>query len=266
MPLPRGFLQEMGAQDQFVLAFPRSGSRWMVRLLSDLMEAAYGLERGPFYERYLEELSRGTGGDTRVPVGFSRTIAIPDAHHQSRQTSALLPLGRAPVFRSHHLAEIIVRANGPIIYLARHPGPTLYSYYHYARGLGHIPATVTLQDFCEGQLPFWKSHVSTMLELHRAEPGRVLFRTYQEPGPFVREQLEAAASHFEVPFKPETVDWAMGRLAAFLPKLNAHSSTSHARGVNHALMQELPEDLRHWMHSEAGELYEEVVASEQWGR
>lgn len=265
MPLSGTFLGEIEPQDQFLLAFPRSGSRWMIRLLSDLAEIAYGLAPGAFYERTLERLSKNTSSDSKAPFDSSRKAAIPDAHRHPRERSALLALGRTPMFRSHHLAEVMMRARGPVTYIARHPGPTLYSYFHFSRTHGYIGADVTLQEFFAAQLPFWRDHISTMLDFHRNAPGRVLFLTYRDPGPFVKAQLEAAAAHFEMPFKSETVDWALARMAGFLPKLNAHPSTVHSRGMNHAVLQAIPGELREWIHGETAELYQEVLSLEEQG-
>ena len=261
MPLPESFLQEIEVQDQFLLAFPRCGSRWMILLLSDLANAAFGLEEWD-YNALVELATIGQTNAPWVSSFLTGTVAIPNAHSRSRDASLLIQHGRIPVFRSHHLAEVILRSNGPIVYVVRHPAPALYSYYRFARGRGDVSESMTLEEFCHEQLPLWKDHVSTMLALHKAAPGRVLFLTYREPGPFVKAQLEASANHLRIPAESATIDRALSRMTDFFDKVNAHPATPHARGRNSPLMKELPDALQHWIRHDAQELFDDAVQAE----
>ncbi|WP_170157320.1 sulfotransferase domain-containing protein [Roseimicrobium gellanilyticum] len=261
MPLPEAFVEGIGRDDRFLLAFPRSGSRWMLVMLTGLIEEAHDLPRSNFFSRPADDLGQGERKSTLLD-SHGRCV-LPNAHGNPRESSALLAIGETPIFRSHHLAEIITRANGPIVYIVRPPAPALYSYYHFARGEGHVPASLGIEEFCTIHLPLWKDHVATMLQLHRMTPGRVLFLTYRDPGPFERFQLEAATAHFGIPASPEAVERALAGLAGFLPRLSARPAMAHPRGVNDELVRELPRDLLHWIHSEAGELYQEAMMAER---
>jgi hypothetical protein len=262
MPLPDAFLQGMEPTDQFLLAYPRSGSRWLMRLLSDLANAAFGLEDCDF----------NLGQGWRAPVGseayaefMNKKRTIPDVHVWGRESSTLLPLGRRPIFRSHHLCEVLTRCTGPIVYVVREAVPMLHSYYHFARQRKTLAEHITLDEFCMSHLPLWKDHVSTMLALHEVCPGRVHFVTYRDPGPFLPSQVASSAAHFGIPFEPETIDWALGRMAELLARLNAQPDTLHARGENRAVIADFPPELRDWVVTETQALFEQVRCAEEAG-
>jgi hypothetical protein len=258
MPLPEVFLQQMEPADKFILAFPRSGSRWLMRVLA-------GIVTGP---RVPDDEST----HWEQPLPGSKTLAqlqrrksiCADAHSWDPQTSAPGPFGRTQVFRSHHLAEVIVRCSGPVVCLVREAVPTLCSYYHFARQQKIVTEDVTLDAFCETHLPMWKDHVSTMLALWATSPNRVLFITYRDPGPFTKAQMKSCAAHLSIPVGDvEATDRALDWLAESLAKLNAQPTTLHPRGANQALKEGFPPDLRQWIESQTQGLFEEVKSAEE---
>lgn len=258
MPLPEAFLQQIEPTDPFVLAFPRSGSRWLMRVLGSILSGQTYPEHEPtHWEQPLP------GSKALLQLQARKSI-FADAHSWGQGTSTSSPSGRALIFRSHHLAEVIVRCSGPLVYLVREAVPTLYSYYHFARQQKIVAEDVMLDAFCGTYLPVWKDHVSTMLALRATSPDRVLFITYRDPGPFTKAQVESCAAHLSISVEDvEVTDRALDRLGEFLTKLNAQPTTLHQRGANQALKEGFPPDLRQWIEAETQDLFELVKSAEE---
>lgn len=258
MPLPEAFLQQLEPSDQFILAYPRSGSRWLMRVLAGMVTGPRVHDDEPTL--WVQPLP---GSKVLAQLQQRKSICA-DAHSWDRQTSVPDLSVRAKVFRSHHLAEVALRCSGPIVYLVREAVPMLFSYYHFARQQKVVTADMTLDAFCETHLPMWKDHVSTMLALRATSPDRVLFITYRDPGPFTKAQVESCAAHLSISAEDEeATDRALSRLGEFLTKLNAQPTTLHHRGANEALKEGFPPDLRHWIESQTQEIFEEVKSAEE---
>lgn len=260
MPLPTAFVDGMLPSDRFVLAFPRSGSRWLRLMLEDLNQLA----RGEEMERYNElALLKETGALLRqageMPAPSALRL-IPDAHIHGRDKSLLASRGQTPIFRSHHLAEVLLRCQGRLVYLFREPAPMFFSFFHFARQRAQLPQDHSLESFCENRLPLWIDHMRTMLQARAEQPGRVLFVDYHDDGPFTPAQLVAVARHLDLPTLPEAAAWAVDRLREYLKRLNANAETLHARGGNDARAR-MPEPLRQWLEELAGPVFEQARAA-----
>lgn len=265
MPLREEFLREIGPEDQFILSFPRSGSRWLIRLFNDLAGATYGWVV-PDFQQHLKRMQDDEVSTlAQISAAQNERCAVPDAHSLPYDASAFLQMDRPPIFRSHHLAEVLSRSSGPIVYVVREAVPVLYSYYHFARQHKAVSEDLTLEEFCRGQLPLWKDHVSTMLAARHVFPGRVLFVSYRDPGPFLKDQVQAAATHFGIPSEAGAIDWALARISALLKSLNEMPAKPHPRGVIRALYDEFPPVLRQWVEAETLELYGQAVEAERDG-
>lgn len=255
MPLSSAFLDLIEPLDAFVLAFPRSGSRWLRHLLTDLSHQWLGLDLHTLYSR------------TRArELHLESDTLIPDAHSSTPRRSTLLGhLGRG-VYRSHHLVEVLRRSEGPKIFMARHPAATLYSYYSVARERGWIPPDISQDTFCMWKLPVWVDHIRTILEHHATRPDEVLFLDYQQEQPLELWQLQLAAESVGIPVSPQALEGALGRLAAHLQVLNSKADKAHPRGTNQNILELLGPSLLDRINTEAGPWYsrfQELAAATQ---
>lgn len=268
MRLPDAFLAQMEPTDGFILAYPRSGSRWLMRVLSDMAHIADGREIAEYEQMHLQRPPVGTPGYAQH---MRETSIFTDAHAQAQSQSQIqgreMPppgrLGRSRLFRSHHVAEVILRCTGPIVYLVREAVPALSSYYHFAKQQKTVAEDTTLDAFCESHLPLWKDHVSTVLSLWAVHPERVCFTTYGDSAPFTQVQVQACATHFGIPADAETNRWALGRLADQLATLTALPTSLHQRGSNQGLKRDFPPALRAWIESETQDLFEQARGAEE---
>lgn len=230
MPLPPSFLEGMEDTDRFLLAFPRSGSRWLRIALEDMTWQAPGEAKADYYEKCL--LRERCANVLPASPAETQLILIPDAHRHPRETSLLLAQKKMPIFRSHHLTQVLQKSSGRVLYVFRAISPMLYSYYHHAKSGGFIPEDLSLEVFCEGRIELWKDHVKTMLEARADEVERVLFVEYLDDGPFTADQLNACARHYDLAVPDSAASGAVERLKSFFTQLNESVSTPHTRGNN----------------------------------
>lgn len=261
MPLSQGFLDRIKPADRFLLAFPRSGSRWLCYLITDLVNQWQGLDSTYLYRRL--KARRGIGPPLREKTGLSVIETVPDAHNtDSVDLSVLDKLSGAAVYRSHHLAEVLRRSEGVKIYIARHPAAVILSYHMVAQELGWVAPGVTLEEFTSWKLEPWVDHVQTMLAYRKLHPSKCLFLTYQDDVPLTAAQLEALAMALEIPFTSEGIRAALVRLLEYLEHLNSDAQALGLRGSNAKSLAHLPPALLERIDATAAPLLAEVSRAE----
>lgn len=263
MPLSQGFLDGIKPTDRFLLAFPRSGSRWLCCLITDLVNQWQGLD-STWYYRWRTS-SKGEA-ETGPKTGLSFSEIVPDVHTPGGQpTSILEKLSGAAAYRSHHITEVLRRSEGVKLYMARHPAAAILSYHIVALERGWVPPGVSLEEFTTWKLDLWVAHVQTMLAYRRLHPSKCLFLTYQDDVPLTAAQLEASATALEIPFTPEGIQAALARLQEHIEHLNSDAQALGLRGSNAKSLAHLPPALLERIDATAAPLLAEVARAEAEG-
>lgn len=257
MPLNTAFLERIQPQDRFVLAFPRSGSRWLCYALVDLVNQWQGIDLTHYY--HLHE-SVATGTPETIPFsGYRFATTIPDVHGTETPPSLLSGLIGVSAYRSHHLTEVLRRSQGRKVYVVRHPAPAIFSYYAFVLAGGWIAPEVTFEEFLSWKLPLWVDHVETMLSYHRTNPGTTLFLAYQDQGPLTQDQIGAAAAALGIPATEGMISQAWHRMRKFLDFLNALPQKAHTRGTNGAVAAQISPALLGQIEATAGPVLAEAL-------
>ncbi len=122
MPMSDVFCASITARDQFLVSFPRSGSRWIQLLLTDLINQ---LHRHVPTDVYSRQTYREIWQQDKMPetVCFTRDEVLPSASLSGRTTCERVSLAPTPIFRSHNLSQITRRPGLKLAYLFRAPIP-----------------------------------------------------------------------------------------------------------------------------------------------
>lgn len=261
MPLSQDFLDRIKPADRFLLAFPRSGSRWLCYLITDLVNQWQGLD-STWYYRWRTH-SKGGEGETGPKTGLSFAEIVPDVHSPGGQpTSILEKLSGAAVYRSHHLSEVLRRSGGMKLYMVRHPAAAILSYHIVALERGWLVPGVTVEEFTRWKLDLWVDHVQTMLTYRKLHPSKCLFLTYQDDVPLTTAQLEASAMALDIPFTSEGIRAALARLQEHIEHLNSDAQALGLRGSNEKSLAHLPPALLERIDATVAPLLAEVSRAE----
>lgn len=260
MPLSPEYLSQIQREDQFLLAFPRSGSRWLRYMLSDVFNQHLGQDPMPLYDAMFARQFGARVPQIKGKVFLSEDV-IPDVHTHPYSNCVLPRYGVKPTLRSHHLTEVLQRSQGAMIGVFRSPVLVLGSYYHFARQGKHIGETVSLREFSQWKLPLWMDHLQILLEARRQDPGRFLLMHYTGKMPFGAAEVEAAAQHFGIPCQPGAAEAAMANCLQHLAQVNAHPSTTFPRGENVQSLALIPDVVRQEIEAATASIYEEAVAA-----
>lgn len=264
MPLSQGFLDAIKPADRFLLAFPRSGSRWLCCLITDLVNQWQGLDSTYLYRRL--KARRGVGPPLREKTGLSVVETVPDGHNTSLGYASILEkLSGAALYRSHHLTEVLRRSQGVKIYMVRHPAAAILSYHLVSQELGWVAPGVTLEEFTRWKLDLWVDHVKTMLAYRKLHPSKCLFLTYRDDVPLTTAQLEALATALKISYTSEGILAALGRLQEYIEHLNSDAQALGLRGSNTKPLAHLPPALLERMDATAAPLLAEVSRAEAEG-
>jgi len=237
MPIPSEFARLIEADARFVVAFPRSGSRWLTRLLADLLNQSNGVDTSEIY-RDLHQYETGEP-QRRTFTGWHFDEVAPDTHHPPRR-SVLSGLGMRPLFRSHNLSFLLERPQHRFIYVYRWAPAMLVSYHSYAVKEGFVSSDTSFESFCEWALEMWVRHVGAAVEAHQRHPDRVLFVKYGDASPFNEAQLSACADFLAFPADPGMVRRSLDNLRGFLNELTSSPHATHPRGTNTSVAGSLP--------------------------
>lgn len=264
MPLSKAFLDVIQPTDRFLLAFPRSGSRWLCYLITDLVNQWQGLDSAWFYRWRIHR--KGREAEIGPKTGLSVVETVPDAHNTDPEYASILEkLSGVAVYRSHHLAEVLRRSEGVKVYVARHPAAAILSYHIFASEGGWLAPGVTLEEFTRWKLDLWVDHVQTMLAYRRLHPSKCLFLLYQDEVPLTAAQLEASATALGVPFTSEGIQAALRRLQEHIEHLNSDAQALGLRGSNAKSLAHLPPALLESIDAIAAPLLAEVCQAEAEG-
>lgn len=264
MPLSQAFLDGIKPADRFLLAFPRSGSRWLCCLITDLVNQWQGLD-STWYYRWRTKSTDGAV-ETGPKTGLSFSEIVPDVHTPGEQpTSILEKLSGAAVYRSHHLTEVLRRSEGTKVYMVRHPAAAILSYHIVALERGWLSPGVTLEEFTSWKLNLWVDHVQTILAYRRLHPEKCLFLTYQDEVPLTAAQLEGVATALGIPFSSEGIQAALRRLQEHFAHLNSDAQALGLRGSNAKPLAHFPPALLESIDATAAPLLAEVRQAEAEG-
>lgn len=251
MPLPEEFLTGLRPGDGFILGYPRSGTRWLRWILTDLVLQHLGVDPAALYV--------GTSiGCHPLPLGDDGTSMdaqsiVVNAHQSTPEKSAMPSLGLPRLFRSHHVDRILA-AGHPAVCQFRWPPALLVSYYHYAVDLGHLPPGVSLDGFCRWQVGCWKRHAEAVLAAVERSAASLILLRYGDDAPLEAWQAARGARHLGIPGGQREIDGALGRLKVHLSHLNGNNPPFH-RGANSGAEVQLEPELLDWVLAETGPLF-----------
>jgi hypothetical protein len=257
MPLSASYLARIRPEDRFILAFPRSGSRWLRHALTDIVNQWQGFDPTHYYSSLRTSTAAPTHSDEFK--GLVSQKVIPNIHHvEDLPVSHLEALCGAGVYRSHHLTEVLRRSQGLMLYMLRHPAATIASYYVFCQQGSMLAPGVTMEEFTKWKLPLWVDHVETMLEYRRANPANCLFFLYQDQTALTAPQVRTAASALGIPFTTEEVESALQRLRTHFEQLNSQPASPVPRGGNVQLLAQIPPALLEEIQTSTASLWAEV--------
>lgn len=234
MPIPKQFWELVPEASRFVVSFPRSGSRWIRLLLTDLVHSYSGLDAGELYEAQLANETK-TSGFSVGPEILGSFCA--DVYRVAFEKRVSPTAGLAPeiprVWRSHNLDGLRAVPSRRIIYPLRDPLPLLNSYIPFARKTGHLGTEPSeLQDFCISRINEWILHVETALSMREEDPNHFLLIRYGDRLPFSESQLGLMARLLEIPVSESQICDALVRFRRFVHRLNEEKNVSDLRARN----------------------------------
>lgn len=259
MPLPEVFLDQIKNPDNFLVCFPRSGSRWLMLLLADLVNQQLGKDPAALYSQQIEfEADRASRPTRCLPVGQ----LIPNAYLGSRRSPERATEIIRPLFKSHNLVQPWQRSEGFVIYLFRRPDNCLYSYYNHLKAKGRKAVEgVDIDSFFPRFLSQWEAHVSLALTAAQLNPERILFLEYQRKQPFHWKQLQLAAYRIGLVPTKEQLTKASRRFSKFLAAINRGGDHTYERSRNVRIRQFLSPETVDLMETVTGVTYKEASKS-----
>ncbi len=239
MPIPDRFWEIAPEADRFLVCYPRSGSRWLRLLLSDIAFCLSDLDPGQLYERrYIVE----TGGapthhNMSAMDGFCPDIYTLIQEAGVERNPAIKP-SLVSVFRSHSLASLDQCPGCRVIYLFRNPTSVLLSYIHFARCTGHLGDDLAdLEPFCIARVEEWVKHVEDAILYMETAGERVCMVRYLDEVPFSVSQVGKIVAILGIPASKILISQALVRFEKLLGRLNRSGCFAYARGSNQGQLQ-----------------------------
>lgn len=216
MPLSESIRQRLSLYDRFIVAYPRSGSRWLRLLLADVLNQAHGYDPRALYDNQLAcELSQ----PPPRPTCLLMKQVMPCIHYAPETA----PAGLSPVYRSHSLADLITLPRAKVVYTFRQPVAALCSYYFFTKERNDSAAEQTIDEFCYSRAPEWANHLASALQFRDAYPDRILLLCYSATAPFTAAQLQATSVFLGIPCTNALARRAIANFQDFLGKLNRNN-------------------------------------------
>lgn len=213
MPIPEQMRQLLRPDDYFLVSFPRSGSRWLRLLVTDLANQVIGLDPHGSYQDELCQAELSSGGLTAATF-------IPCVYQKTQRPAPETSIW--PIFRSHNLSQVVALAKSRIVYSFRRPTSALISYYWFLRQQDHAATEhICIDEFCRSRTPDWMTHLEGALELHQRCPERILLLSYGRSQSFSASQVKAMASFLHVPSTPTVITSALTNLRELVSTLNS---------------------------------------------
>jgi len=221
MPIPESFRGLLRHDDCFLVAFPRSGSRWLRLLLTDLACQALGLDARGIYQTELQP------SGTLAP-GLQVRSFIPCVYMTPQRPWPETFI--RPVFRSHNFSQVAALHDSRIVFSFRQPTSVLISYYYYMRERKNDAVDgIGIDEFCRSRVPNWMSHLEDALAFHQRCPRRCLLLAYGRSQAYSASQLKALATFLDMPHTPARIAAALTNLGETVARLNS-CSAKHQRG------------------------------------
>jgi hypothetical protein len=239
MPMPEDFCATITPRDRFLVSFPRSGSRWIQLLITDLVNQLHLQTPTDIYCRqtYREIWQQDKMPGTKC---FTRDDVLPSATLEGRATIQRAGHSLAPIFRSHNFNQITRRQQHKIVYLFRAPVPAFVSHYHFLSESHHSAVQgVCLDEFCLTQIEPWCRHLTESIESHQCQAERIQIVRYLDHTPFDVNQLSSIASFLGLYVAPPMIDSAIRHFQRFLRELNEISGSNYRRGGNDKALSRL---------------------------
>lgn len=225
MPIPAIFWETFPEAKKFLVGYPRSGSRWMRLIFTDLVISGEGGDPNTIYE---SQLRREDEDFVRESPSISR---CPDVYRPApkRDETGAIPL----VFRAHCCEEILGRESTRVFSVVRRPEGMLESYWNFARSgnhLGEDRAEDLEASFAAARLEEWNRWIEGILGHARATPDRVRVGLYEEGRVFSSRVVESFLQNFGIEFPSGAVVSAVDRFRDFIDELNRTGKFGFVRG------------------------------------
>ena len=228
MPLKDHFWQAIEPTDQihFISCHPRSGSRWLRAIFSNMVAEQLGSDAFVLYSEKGSNFAPTT-------LDYIKGHVVINAHRCSTVLQSREPeIMPASIYRSHNLSQLIEPNRYKILYLYRDPVAVMVSFYHFIKETKTKSYTKNLKKFYQYKLKQWIEHLQLALDYHQSHPDKIHFIKYQDDSPFSIDQVVSAANFLELAFSKEAIVRAVDRFSEKLAKLNADPNNTHKRGTN----------------------------------
>lgn len=267
MPLEPRALRAIAANDGVIVAYPRSGSRWLMLMLHAIGHAAAGDEERArwVFEEGVNRILHGAG---RNPLERAMPSRIQgwNAHDPGELALVDRSRGGLVVARSHHDRALYAAGGLRIAYVFREFPEMIVSYWHYALESGQARPD-ELEAFCLGRIPSWVDHLEAATRHARAHPRSMLMIRYQEEGAISSDHLRRCLELFGQRCEPSVLAFVEERFREYLARLNGSGRFLVRRGGTIGAGEFLPEALYRRLEEATRPVFEEAcrVADGQAG-
>ncbi len=262
MPLEAAALRAITGGDGVVVAYPRSGSRWLMLMLHAIGHAAAGDEERARWV-FEEAVARNLGRKGRHPLERAMPFRIQgwNAHDFNELALVDRERGGLVIARSHHDRSIYDAGDLRIIYLFREFHEMIVSYWHFALASGHAKPN-ELEAFCLGRVPSWVSHVEAASRHGRARPRSMVLVRYQGDGVISSRQLQRCLELLGLDCPLPAVAFVRELFRAALERINGSGRFPVRRGGTIGAREFLPEALYRRLDEATRPAFEEACRLE----
>ncbi len=260
MPIPEADARLLRSGDRFLIAFPRSGSRWLFKLITHALSRSVGVAIGDLWD----PTGLDDGPAAGRPALASGPPAVCDLYARGVDRSFKQAHGVPSIFRAHDLTQFLPLRGAPIVYLFRDPADALSSWLQFQRVEDPSAASLDAAEFSSEQLTHWMRQMELALAEAEARPERLLLRRYESVLLEPAVELRRALDFFGVVCPDEHIEDAGRRLGPYLDELNAHRARQTwaaglgPRGRPGRAAIELEAHVRETIERRAGPLYEQA--------
>ena len=257
MPIPDEVARLLRPDDRFIAAFPRSGSRWLAKLISHALTRSRGLEPYDFWDATRFDDAPSDDGELRLPdrqFVFDLYVRGVDRWQEAHGTPA--------IFRIHDLTQILRLPDARIVFVFRSPEDALSSWLTYARSRRSDKRSA--RDFCREYVPHWKSQAQIAHAHAQRHPNRICFCRYESLVQKPKLELGRALRFFDVECSDEAQEHAGRCFIRYIEELNANRAQQPwaaglgARGRPGRAAIELDAETRLLIEQQTCDLYEQA--------
>ncbi|MDF1825748.1 MAG: hypothetical protein P1U68_13965 [Verrucomicrobiales bacterium] len=225
--IPEEFWLKLPGLSRGIIAFPRSGSRWMKLLINDLYASTV---TASIDQLYAESENKEVAG-TKVFAEEPRCTY--DVYHllATGVDETVLKCGDSLVVRVHSPKFSATFPEARILVTVRHPVPVVRSYIDYAIKENFLKGQEgEVAAFTSGKFYELRAFFDQIARMSNEGGERIKMIPYREGVPFHAKDLCAAIDHLRLPFGSGEAHNAVARLRQFLQKLNERDLFSYRRG------------------------------------